>query len=140
MSNITRDIRAALESHLNAITSIPTIAWENVSFQPTTGQPFINVQFTPSAREPAVRGINPQKRYTGFITFLVCTPQGSGPNVSQDIVDSIVNAFEVTTDISYTNATPETFNVHIRYTEQGGSYVNEPWYVTPINIGYLIYK
>jgi len=56
MANIDTDIRAALESKLADIPNVPSIAYENVSFSPTTGQSYLEVKYIPVTRRPAVRG------------------------------------------------------------------------------------
>ena len=62
MASIHDDIRAALEIKLAATSNIPTqIAYENVSFEPTTGTSYIKTNFIPTSRRPAVRGLNPQQ-------------------------------------------------------------------------------
>ena len=35
MASIYNDIRAALETHLSNVSGIPSVAYENVSFEPT---------------------------------------------------------------------------------------------------------
>lgn len=142
MSSYYDDIRSALESTLAGITGLPPIAWENVAYSPTTGQGFIKVRYLPTARRPAVRGTNPQQRYQGVLQILVKMPENQGPGESQDTVEKILDAFEATTDLSFTNSEtpPETVYVTIDYAEQAGAYVEGPWYTTPANIGFYSYK
>jgi hypothetical protein len=54
MASIQNDIRAALESHLAATSGLPSIAYENVAFEPTTGTSFLKVQYLPTVTRPAV--------------------------------------------------------------------------------------
>lgn len=139
MSDIHDDIRAALETRLSGTVGLPSIAWENISFKPTTGTSFIKPKFVPTSRRPAVRGLNPQHRYQGLFSLLVYCPENEGPGVGQGIATTLTDRFNSTTDISYTNGDAETIIVSIDYAERAGSYSNPPWYVTPVNVAWYIY-
>ena len=67
MADINRKIRVALETHLSNLSGLPDIAYENVPYEPTTGQSFIRVAYMPVTRRPAVRGLNPQQEYLSLI-------------------------------------------------------------------------
>ena len=54
MANVNNDIRAALESKLSNTAGLPDIAYENVSFSPTTGTSFLQTTYLPTLRRPAV--------------------------------------------------------------------------------------
>lgn len=134
------DIRAALEVHLSGTPSLPAVAWENKGYKPTTGQPFIKARFIPVDRRPAVRGLNPQHKYTGLFQLLLCYPEGEGPGPSQDMVDALIDRFQSTTHITFTNDNSETIVVDIDRSEQRGAYDDSPWYKTPVNIYWYAYK
>ena len=133
------EIRAALEVALTGVTDVPAIAWENVKYTPQTGTSYIQVRYIPTARRPAVRGLNPQQRYQGVLQLLVRIPEGSGPAASHTITSNILDTFEATTDLSFTNTDGQTVYVTIDYAEQVGAYTESPWYTTPINIGWYSY-
>ena len=101
MADINRKIRAALETHLSNISGLPDIAYENVPYEPTTGQSFIRVAYMPVTRRPAVRGLNPQQEYRGILALNVYAPEGTGPAACEDIVEKLLEGFEATTDITY---------------------------------------
>src|SRR5210317_217366 len=138
--SIYNNIRAALESHLSTTADLPDIAYENVSFDPTTGSSFLKVAFVPVSRRPAVRGSNPQQRYQGVFRVFCYTPEGNGPATADDIANKVMTAFEATTDISFTNGEAETFIVSIDYAERDNGFVDSPWYYTVVNIGWYIYS
>ena len=139
MASIQNDIRAALESHLAGTANLPAIAYENVAFEPTTGTSFLKVQFLPTVTRPAVRGLNPQLRYQGVFAVTVFAPEGKGPSTADDYANKVIDAFAVTTDISFTNASG-TIKVSIDYAERQQGMIDSPWYFVPINIGWDIYK
>ena len=140
MASIHNDIRAALETHISNTANLPTIAYENVAFEPTTGTSFIQVRYMPTSTRPAVRGLNPQLRYQGVFYVIVSTPEGNGPSTADDYANKVINAFQVTTDISFTNAQSQTIKVSIDYAERQQGLIDSPWYYVPINIGWYIYK
>ena len=140
MASIHNDIRAALETHISTTANLPTIAYENVAFEPTTGTSFVKVQYLPTITQPAVRGLNPQLRYQGIFAVTVFTPEGNGPSTADDYVNKVINAFQATTDISFTNAQSQTIKVSIDYAERRQGLIDSPWYYVPINIGWYIYK
>jgi hypothetical protein len=162
MSVIYKKIRAALEKHLvDSSFTLPPIAWENVDFSPTTGTAFIKVQFQPTSRRPSVMGTNPQHRYQGIMTILCYSPEGSGPGTSQTVTDQLLTRFNSTTDIFYDLDSGQLLTeeaaflitesgsrllrdnviyVSVEYSQQESSYINSPWYVTPITVAWYVYS
>jgi len=139
--SIYNDIRAALESHLANTSGLPSgIAYENVSFEPQTGTSFLKVAFVPTSRRPAVRGLNPQQRYQGVFRVLCYAPEGNGPSVADDLANKVIDAFDATTDISFTNGSDETIIVSVDYAERDNGFVDSPWYYVAVNIGWYIYS
>lgn len=136
---IINDIRACLDTHLSGTTGIPTIARQNVPFEPTTGTSFIKADLVPTLRRPAVRGLNPQQRYDGLYSILICTPEGLGSGAGYDIADLLLDRFNATTDISYTNPSAQTYIVSIDYSEVRTSFLDSPFYCTPVTIAWFTY-
>jgi hypothetical protein len=129
MASIYNDIRAALETRLSNISNIPSIAYENVPFDPVVGTSYVQSKFVPTLRRSAVMGSpNPQQRYQGLYAVTPHTPEKLGPSVADD------------TDISFTNSSNETIIVSIDYAERQQGFLDSPWYYVPINIGWYIYK
>lgn len=131
---IINDIRACLDTHLSGTVGVPTIARQNVPFEPTTGTSYVKADLIPTSRRPAVRGLNPQQRYEGIYNILVCTPEGLGPGAGYDIADLLLARFNATTDISFNG-----YIVSIDYAEVRTSFLDSPFYCTPITISWYIY-
>lgn len=131
---IINDIRACLDSHLTGTSGIPTIARQNIPFEPTTGTSYVKADMIPTSRRAAVRGLNPQKRYDGIYSILVCTPEGLGAGAGYDIADLLLARFDAATDITYNG-----FIVSIDYSEVRTSFLDSPFYCTPITVGWYIY-
>lgn len=139
MPSIYDDIRAALEVKLSNISGIPDIAYENVSYSPTTGTPFVQPRFIPVSRRAAVRGPNPQQRYEGVFRVFCYVPEGNGPNAADELANKVMDAFDATTDISFTNSGGSTVIVSVDYAERDNGFVDSPWYYVAVNIGWYIY-
>lgn len=137
--SIYNNIRAALESHLSTTADLPDIAYENVSFDPTTGSSFLKVAFVPVSRRPAVRGSNPQQRYDGVFRVFCYTPEGNGPAAADDLANKVMDAFDATTDISFTPAGGDEIIVSVDYAERDSGFVDTPWYYATVNIGWYVF-
>tara|TARA_R110000772_G_scaffold66101_1_gene147423 strand:+ start:299 stop:706 length:408 start_codon:yes stop_codon:yes gene_type:complete len=135
MADITREIRAILEGHLSTIVDVPQIAYESVSFAPTTGTSYLQVVYLPVTRRPAVRGLNPQQRYDSLLSINCYAPEGSGPSAADTLAKNVMEAFEATTSISQNNIT-----VRIDYAERQQGILNSPWYFVPVNIACYAYN
>lgn len=140
MASVYDDIRAALEVKLASVEGLPDIAYENVSYSPTTGVSFVQPKFIPVSRRPASRGLNPQQRYDGVFRVFCYTPEGSGPSAADDLADKVIEAFEATTDISFTNAASQTIIVSVDYAERDNGFTDNPWYYVAVNIGWYLYR
>jgi len=132
---IINDIRACLDTHLSGTVGIPSIARQNVPFEPTTGTPFVKADLVPTSRRPAVRGLNPQQRYDGLYSLLICTPEGLGPGAGYDIADLLLDRFNATTDISNAGLI-----ISVDYSEVRTSFLDSPFYCIPVTVGWYVYK
>jgi hypothetical protein len=135
MSSIFVDIRRGLEYELSQVSGIPSIAYENVSFDPTTGTSWVRPTFIPTSRRPAVRGTSPQQLYTGIFRVDCFVAEGSGPLAGDNLANSIIEAFEATTDITFNSKT-----ISIDYAEREEGRLSSPWYFIPVTIGWYIYN
>lgn len=135
MASIYDDIRRVLETTLSSVVGIPSIAWENVSFSPSTTSPYVKPRFAPTMREPAVRGLNPQMYYQGVFNIEVCVPEGVGPGVGDDLADSIITAFDAPNDLTVNGV-----SITIRYAERELGTIEGAYYCIPVNIGWYIYN
>jgi len=135
MASIYDDIRAALEVTLTGITDLPEIAWENLSYEPTTGQSFVKPRLIPTVREPAVRGLNPQQYYQGIFRVDCFVPEGLGPSAADDLADKIIDAFEATTDV-----TNGSTIISIRYAEREQGMPDGAFFMVPVNCGWYVFN
>lgn len=138
---IINEIRATLDYRLLSGTGLPVVSAENVKYNPTTGVAFLKTTLTPTLRRPAVRGLNPQQRYDGIYTILICTPEGSGSGPAYDIADRLLGLFDATTDIEHPNylITSDVI-VHVDFSELDNSFLDSPFFCTPVNVFWYTYN
>lgn len=135
---IINDIRACLDTHLTNTSGIPVIARQNIPFKPTNGVPYVQATLVPTSRRPAVRGLNPQQRYEGLYTILIATPEGLGSGAGYDYADLLLDRFNSATDVSHTISGSTTI-VSIDYSEVRTSFLDSPFYYTPVTVSWYIY-
>tara|TARA_R100001086_G_C11828917_1_gene256139 strand:- start:182 stop:589 length:408 start_codon:yes stop_codon:yes gene_type:complete len=135
MASIYDDIRKTLEVTLNSISGLPQVIWENTNVNPTTGTTFIRPTVIPVTREPAHRGLNPQMYYTGLFRLDCFVDEGNGPAEADTIANTLIEAFEATTDITY-----DSVIVSIRNAERQQGIKDGAWYIVPVLISWYIYN
>jgi len=135
MASIYDDIRAALEVKLNSVSGLPEVAWENLTYEPTTGTSFVKPRLIPTIREPAVRGLNPQIYYQGLFRVDCFVAEGLGPASADELADKIIDAFEATTDVSHNGTI-----ISIRYAEREQGMPDGAFFMVPVNISWYIYS
>jgi len=79
MASIYRDIRAALETKLKAVSGLPSISYENSSYDRKNGTSYLETSFLPTLRRPAVRGLSPNKDTKGFFVLYVMHQKAQAP-------------------------------------------------------------
>lgn len=157
---ILNTVRACLDNYLSQTPNLPVISYQNVPYQIVNGTPYIKTKFIPTSIRPATRGLNPQKLYTGIYQLLVCTPENVGSGSGYDIADKLIDRFKASTDISYSvpsdlllteggaglltesgnNLTlDEQLIITVDYTEVGTSFLDSPFYCTPVTVAWYIY-
>jgi hypothetical protein len=161
MASIYDNIRAALEVKLSNVSGLPEVAWENLTYEPTTGTSFVKPRLIPTIREPAVRGLNPQIYYQGLFRVDCFVPEGLGPRAADELADKIIDAFEATTSIYYEPSTNSiltesgaflitesggkvlqdgVINLSIRYSEREQGMPDGAFFMVPVNISWYIYN
>ena len=86
------NIRAALETRLNAITPALATAWEGVPYSPVTGTPYQQVNLLFAETENPTLG-DSMYRLNGFMQVLLCYPAGTGPKAASTRAELVLNQF-----------------------------------------------
>ena len=132
---VMNEIRAALENHLRTMSGVPPIATPNMKYDPAENTTFVRAQFVPRTRRPDVRGPQPIQRYEGFYNLLVCAPTYAGEGAGLSMADTLLQRFDATTDISRGGVI-----VRIDYAEVGLSYLDTPFFCTPVVVSWYTYN
>ena len=138
MGTVHQDIRAALEVEIAAIPGIPAgveIAWDNVPFEPTTGQSWIKSVLVPAFARPATRGPQHFTRYSGQLLVVVHTPENEGPAVADAYADAIRDHFTVNN--SYAK---DGVEVRFEWAERNAGVLDSPWWVVTVTISWYTYS
>lgn len=134
MASKYTEIRDVLETTLDAISDMPDIFWENMREEPVVGTPYITARLVPTLRRPETRGLTPLQRYQGFFQVIVYCPSDSGPQTCESHVNTIIEAFDTGSDLTYNGTT-----LRIEYAERTQGFVDGPWYYIPVNIGWYYF-
>lgn len=91
------DIRLALESHLNDLTGLPDIAWENVHYEPVEGTSYIRTELQMQWERPASMGPDSLVLRKGIFILSIFTPKNEGKQEADQIGDLLVSHFHLQT-------------------------------------------
>lgn len=131
------NIRAALESRLNGVASVPSIGWENTDFDPTGINSWLRTQLEITSQKPSAVGAGAQVRHEGLFlvdAFIRYQKTQGGPNAADALAQKIQDAFPYGTILTSGGA-----RVYIRSAERAGARIDSPWYFVPISINWYCY-
>jgi len=131
---IINAVRTVLDNQLAATSEIPQIAFQNVPYREVTGTPYIKAVLTPTSTRLATMGDTPQQRYQGIYRLLICTPEAEGAGPNYNLVDTLLARFPASQDLSHNGQ-----YVTIEYSEVGASFLDSPFYCTPITVAWYCY-
>lgn len=133
--SILNTIRGALENHLLNMVGVPTVYFQNITNDPDPNTTFIKSTFVVTDIQPATRGLNPQLRYDGFLSLLICTPEGNGIGAGLEMAQLLQDRFAPTTDISFGGII-----VSIDKARLAPDYFDAPFNCLPLTINWYIYN
>jgi hypothetical protein len=134
MSDLSPEIEAKLEQHLESISGIPDIAWENGSYNPTDVE-YVEPYHIPTLREPASRGNMFRTLYRGVFRIECLIPRNKGTGAARLLTSKIIEAFEANTD--FTLASGKYATVRDTYKETG--IPDGAFYRVPVNVRWYAY-
>lgn len=86
-------IRNALNARLSTLSSLPSVAWENVAFTPKTTETHLRVNFLPAPTRPAANHKSAMDFESGIYQIDIYAPQDQGPNPASDLAERIRRHF-----------------------------------------------
>jgi hypothetical protein len=133
--SLDRDIRRALEKRLSALSGIPTIAYENVSFEPASRTAFCRTKYFPISERPVGTGANAIIEARGQYLIDVFYPQNDNGPLNADVAArSIIDHFPRGLFLSENSKT-----VRILTSERRGAIPIDSWYVVPVIVTWYCY-
>ena len=135
MADLFPEIEAALEAHLQGITDIPDIAWENGNYVPTVGVSYVEAFHIPTSREPATRGNAFRTKYQGVFRIECVVPSDKGTGAARDLTSKVITAFDNNTDLLLSSGKYAT----TRYATKETGTKEGAFYRVPVNIGWYSY-
>lgn len=135
MADLSPEIEAALEAHLRDTVGIPDIAWENGTYEPTTGTPYVEPFHVPTKREPATRGNLFRTYYQGVFRIECVVPANRGTGAARQLTSLVMNSFEANTDLILASGKYAT----VRYATKETGIKEGAFYRVPVNVGWYAY-
>jgi hypothetical protein len=125
----------ALENRLATTTpALPSIAWPNVPFTPTTGTAYIRSTFIPVTRRPVTAGPNAEQLHTGLFMVNIYTPEDAGASAGMTYADQLLARFK-----GSDAEVASTVTVRFAYSEAKRPLHEPPFYVIPVEISWYSY-
>lgn len=123
----------ALQKALKNVTNIPDIAWPNIRFEPTIGEPFVRPTLLPAA--PEVCTLNNYNKHSGIYQIDIYVPNNVGIKELYTIADNIKNYYR-----SNKTLTSNGVTVFIKAIDVGRSERQDAWFTTFLEIQYLSFN
>lgn len=131
MSAIASIQRILLETIQNAGLGLP-IAYENVNYDASNGEPFLACFILRAPTVQAELGYKGCDERTGIFQIDINYPEGSGPTVHAEMADDINLLFR-----SGATFTGNDFRVNIRNVSAGVMRIGNGWATLPLSIEYF---
>jgi len=131
MSTPFLNISSALDQKLLSLGSDP-IAWQNVSFVPTSAEVYLRPTNLAGATRQAGLGNNGIDEYTGIYQVDVFATAGNGRNSAEAKADAVANHFKRGTDLVYNDVTVRLGNV-----SRTSGTTEEDRFVISVSINYM---
>lgn len=110
------------------------VAWENRSFTPTVGTPWMRATILPAETTQTIIGINGLNKLMGIYQVDLFYPVGVGSGTARSKSDDVITHFKRGTTATYSGV-----KVSIRRAWRGTALPEDDWYHIPINIEWYAY-
>ena len=129
------DIQAALDGRLAALDLGLDIAWENTSFVPAVGSPWLKAAILPGETRQADMGPDGGRNLNrGIYQVSVFYPAGQGSGAARDAADAVISHFRRGLAI-----VSGTVAVRIRRSWRGPAASEADWFQIPVSIAWFAY-
>jgi len=134
MSTVFKDIKAALDVRLSTMTGLPSVAWQNTSYEPVLGTTYLRPTVLPGNTVGATLGSSGSDEHVGVYQIDIFTKAGIGRGVATVLTDTIGDHFKPVTELVYNAQTVRCVSVSIGAAREG-----DGWYQIPVDINYMAF-
>lgn len=125
-------IETALEQKLLGVADLPAIAWEDVDYKPTTGQPYLKVHHLHNNPRDLFLERGPAE-LPGIFQVSVLYPAGRGKVEAKQLAERIADAFAPVQMLPAGNHRVDLLDTPAI---ASGFPDGEGWYVVPVSISW----
>lgn len=123
-------IETALEQKLLAVADLPAIAWEDVDYKPTTGQPYLKVHHLHNNPRDLFLERGPAE-LPGIFQVSVLYPAGRGKVEAKQLAERLADAFAPVQMLPAGNHRVDLLDTPAI---ASGFSDDDGWYVVPVSI------
>lgn len=130
------NIRAAFEKRIAALSGVPEIDYENVTYKPVIGTPYLRVRLIPANNLPAGVGVDAPNRSEGIFTIDIFRPTNDGSQSAGTLAQSIIDQFARGSTLTESGTSVKIKNTEIR----SAPIESGDWYLTPITVNWFCFE
>ena len=116
------------------MSGLPSVAWENASFTPTAGSPYLKPSLLPGEPFQCEIGTDGANRHSGVYQISVFAPAGKSTSQIDSLINSLCTHFKRGTTLSYYAGCVVT----IIKAYPGPMMTETDWIHVPITINYRV--
>ena len=124
-------IRSAFVTKLQTYVGLPSVAWENVPFTPTSGTTYLQPALLPGEPLQSELGATGQNRHMGIYQISIFAPTGTGILALNTLRDGLCDHFKRGTVLTY-----GAISLTIQKAFPGPTMQETDWVHVPISIRY----
>jgi len=107
------DIRAALVTQLSTMTGVPAVAWENSTYSPVVGTPYLIPSVLWAEGSQAELGVNGRNWERGIYQITAVYPANAGVGLINAMAGKIRERFKRGTELVYNGVTVKIRKVYL---------------------------
>lgn len=125
------DIRAALTTQLSTMTGVPAVAWENASYTPVVGTPYLTPSVLWAEGSQAELGVAGRNWERGIYQITCVYPPNTGMGALNTMIGKLRDRFKRGTVLTYNGVT-----VTIRKVIVSGQSIDASGIRQPVSISF----
>jgi len=136
MPSLDQNIRGALQNTLGAVTGIPEIAYEGITYKPKAGTAFVAATIVSGPERPATMGDGHLVLHEGSFEIVLVYPSTKGTATIEAMANLVKSAFKASG-----SATVGSDTVRFRHAERRGPITPDAdWLRLAISVPFYLYS